>query len=35
MHIPNEMIRIHLEAIADALAEASKIREHKIRVHLS
>ncbi len=34
MHIPNEMIHKHLEDIADALAEVSKIREHKLRVHL-
>ena len=25
MHIPNEMIRLHLNQIADALAEASKM----------
>jgi len=35
MHIPNEMIRAHLGDIAQALAEASKIRERKIHVHLS
>ncbi len=35
MHIPNEMIRLHLPEIADALAEASKIREQRIRVHLT
>ena len=35
MHIPNEMIRLHLEAIANALAEASKIREQKIHIHLT
>ena len=35
MHIPNEMIRLHLAEIADALAEASKIREQKIQVHLT
>jgi very-short-patch-repair endonuclease len=34
MHIPNEMIHKHLPEIAEALAEASKIREHKIHVHL-
>jgi len=34
MHIPNEMIHRHLEEIASALAEASKIREQKIRIHL-
>jgi very-short-patch-repair endonuclease len=35
MHIPNEMIRKHLKEIADALAEASKIRERKIHIHVS
>ncbi len=35
MHIPNEMIRMHLKEIADALAEASKMLEQKIRVHLT
>jgi len=35
MHIPNEMIRSHLNEISDALAEASKIRERKIYVHLN
>jgi very-short-patch-repair endonuclease len=34
MHIQNEMIRKHLDEIADALAEASKIRERKIHVLL-
>lgn len=34
MHIPNEMIRLHLEEIAKALAEASRIREKKIFVHV-
>ena len=34
MHIPNEMIHKHLEEIADALAKASKIREHKLHIHL-
>lgn len=34
MHIPNEMIRSHLKEISDALAEASKIREKKIYIHL-
>ena len=34
MHIPNEMIRLHLQEISEALAEASKIREKKIRIHL-
>jgi very-short-patch-repair endonuclease len=35
MHIPNEMIRSHLREIADGLAEASKIREQRIKVHLN
>lgn len=35
MHIPNEMIHLHLGEIADALAEASKIREQKIHIHLA
>lgn len=35
MHIPNEMIRLHLKEIADALAEASKIRERMIHVYLN
>lgn len=34
MHIPNEMIHSHLTEISEALAEASKIRERKIYVHL-
>ena len=34
MHIPNEMVRLHLEQIATALAEATKIREQKIYLHL-
>ena len=34
MHIPNEMIHAHLDQIAEALAEASKIRERKIQIHL-
>lgn len=34
MHIPNEMIRLHLEEISGALAEASKIRARKIYLHL-
>ncbi|MDO8664219.1 MAG: DUF559 domain-containing protein [Candidatus Liptonbacteria bacterium] len=33
MHIPNEMIRLHLKEISKALAEASKIRERKIYIH--
>jgi very-short-patch-repair endonuclease len=35
MHIPNEMVRKHLDKIADALAEASKIREQKIHVYMN
>jgi|GEM_PF-957397 len=35
MHIPNEMLRLHLKSIADALAEAARIRECKIKVHLT
>lgn len=31
----NEMIRKHLKEISEALAEASKIRERKICVHLN
>ncbi len=34
MHIPNEMVRLHLSEISNALAEASKIRERKIYLHL-
>lgn len=34
MHIPNEMIHLHLKEISEALAEASKIREKKIHVHV-
>lgn len=35
MHIQNEMIRRHLAEIADALAEASKVRERKIHVFVN
>lgn len=35
MHIPNEMIKLHLDAIADALAEASRMRERKIHVYVN
>lgn len=35
MHIPNEMIHKHLSEISKALAKACKIRESKMRVHLS
>jgi very-short-patch-repair endonuclease len=34
MHIQNEMVREHLNEIADALAEACKVREQKIHVVL-
>jgi len=34
LHIQNEMLRKHLDEIADALAEASKVRERKIHVVL-
>jgi very-short-patch-repair endonuclease len=34
MHIPNEMIHSHLKQISEALAEAAKMREQKIYVHL-
>jgi|SRR3989344_4424463 len=34
MHIPNEMILRHLKEISTALAEASKIRERVIHIHL-
>lgn len=35
MHIPNEMIHLHLKDIAEALVEASKIIEKRIKVHLT
>ena len=35
MHIQNEMVRTHLEDIANALAEASKVRKKKIQVYLN
>jgi very-short-patch-repair endonuclease len=35
MHIQNEMIRSHLEEIADALAEASGVREKMIYLYLN
>lgn len=35
MHIPNGMIHKYLKEISEALAEASKIRERKIRIHLN
>ncbi len=35
MHIPNEMVHRHLKEISEALAEASKIREHRIHIHLA
>jgi very-short-patch-repair endonuclease len=34
IHIPNEMIRLHLKEISTALAEASRIREKRIYVHV-
>ncbi|QQR82640.1 hypothetical protein IPJ70_00815 [Candidatus Campbellbacteria bacterium] len=34
MHIPNEMIRLHLKEISEALAEASKIKEKKLHIHV-
>jgi very-short-patch-repair endonuclease len=34
MHVPNEMVRLHKDEIASALAEASKIREQKIYLHM-
>lgn len=34
MHIPNEMIENHLQEIASGLAEACKIREKEMHVHL-
>ena len=34
MHIQNEILRTHLAEIADALAEASKVRERNIHVRL-
>lgn len=33
MHIPNEMIKSHIHEIADALAEACRIREQQIIVY--
>lgn len=35
MHIPNEMIHNHLKEISEALAEASKIREQKMQIHVN
>ena len=34
MHIPNEMIRLHLDGIADALSIASKTRQERIEVYI-
>ncbi len=34
MHIPNEMVNRHLEDIAQALAEASLIRQKMVHVHM-
>jgi very-short-patch-repair endonuclease len=35
LHIPNEMIRLHLPEISKGLAEASKMLEKKIHVYLN
>lgn len=35
MHIPNVLIHTHITPIADALAEAARLREKKLRVHLA
>lgn len=35
IHIPNEMIHNHLKEISEALAEASKIREQKMQIHVN
>ncbi|HEX3100061.1 MAG TPA: hypothetical protein VHQ41_03790 [Patescibacteria group bacterium] len=35
IHIPNQMIDLHLEKIALALAQACKIRANKINIHLA
>ena len=35
LHIPNELIRTHLDQIADSLSLASKILEERISVHLT
>ncbi len=34
MHIPNEMIRLHLPEISEALAEAAKIRQKRLYVRV-
>ena len=34
IHIQNEMIHKHLDDIANGLAEASKIKEQKLHIHL-
>lgn len=34
IHIPNEMVRLHLDEISMALAAAAKMRERKIYVHM-
>lgn len=34
LHIPNEMVRLHLEEISMALAAAANMRERKIYLHL-
>lgn len=35
MHIQNEILRSHLNEIADALAEASKVRERKLHIYIT
>ena len=35
MHIPNEMVKLHLNEISDALAEATKLLEQKLYVHMN
>lgn len=35
IHIPNEMVRKYLKEISEGLAEASKIKEQQINIHLS
>lgn len=34
LHIPNEMIRAYLPEISNALAEAAKVRQKRLYVHL-
>jgi very-short-patch-repair endonuclease len=35
MHIPNEMVRKHLQQIAEALATTAKIRQQQLFIHLT